>query len=194
MKTTVLFTAAIFLATASFAQTNVKSNSAIKSESNIQTNKVTSTENASSEANIQTNAVTNVQQKTSAEIKQEYKVLANEKQSVGAKANEKGKKISSVASDKNSVAVEGNEKGKIVSSIASDGKNESANAHSNVSTQTNASVNTKTIADKVKNNGKKIRTTSANTIHATTASARALKIKPVTVKTTTNAGVGINIK
>jgi hypothetical protein len=194
MKTTVLFTAALFLATASFAQTNVKSNSAVNGESTIQNNKVTSNENVSSETIIKTDAVTNARQKSSAEMKQEHKALATEKQSVAAKANEKGKKISAVASDKSTVAVEGNEKGQIVSSLASDGKSKSVNANSRVSEQTNASVNTKTIANKVKNNGKKIRTTSANTIHATTASAHAVKIKPVTVKTTTNAGVGINIK
>lgn len=183
MKTTLLFSAALLLATASFAQTNVNANATVKGKSEIKANKVKTNANASSEANLESDA-----------IKGEHKSAAAEKSSASATANEKGKQISGIASNKQNGSVEGNEKGKLISSIASDGKSESRSEHSeakgSVNTNVNASGHVKTDVKKIRHSGNKIKASSANTIHAGTAS-HSVKV-PVSVKT--NAGVGIKIK
>jgi len=184
MKTTLLFSAALFLATASFAQTNVNTNATVKGKSEIKSDKVKTNAdaNASSEANVQSNV-----------LKNGHKAVAAEKSS--ATANDKGKLISGIASDKSDAGVQGKEKGKLISSIASDGKSESGSVHSDVEGSANANVKSnghvKTHVKKIRNSGKKIKASSANTIHAGAASASAVKV-PVSVKT--KAGVGVHIK
>ena len=182
MKTTFLFSAALFLATASFAQTQANSHVTVKGKSEIKTDKVKS--NASSEANLQSNA-----------IKSEHKTAA-EKSSVAATANDKGKLISDVASDKPDAAVQGKEKGQLISSIASDGKSESGAVHADAKAVVKANSknksHVKTHVKKIRHSGKKIKATSANTVHANAAAAHAVKIKPVQVKA--NTGVKVRIK
>lgn len=184
MKTTLLFSAALFLATASFAQTNVNTNATVKGKSEIKANEVKTNADASSEANLQSNA-----------IKGEHKTAAAEKSSASATANEKGKQISGIASNKQDGSVEGNEKGKLISSIASDRKSESGSVHSeakgSANTDVDASGHVKTNVKKIRHSGSKIKASSANTIHAGAAATHAVKV-PVSVKT--NAGVGIKIK
>ncbi|MGN6542998.1 MAG: hypothetical protein ACTHKY_19465 [Ginsengibacter sp.] len=182
MKTTLLFSAALFVATASFAQTNVNTNATVKGKSEIKANKVKTDADASSEANLQSHT-----------IKEEHKTA--EKSSVSATANEKGKQVSGIASGKQDGSVQGKEKGKLISSVASDGKSESGSVHSDAKGSASANVNTnghvKTNVKKVTHAAKKIKASSANTIHTSAAATHAVKV-PVTVKT--NAGVGIKIK
>lgn len=184
MKTTLLFSAALFLATASFAQTNVNTNATVKGKSEIKANKVKANADASSEANLQSNA-----------IKGQHKTAAAETSSASATANEKGKQVSGIASAKDDGSVEGNEKGKLISSIASDGKSESGSVHSEAKGSVNANVNAgghvTTNVKKIRHSGNKIKASSPNTIHAGAAATHAVKA-PVSVKT--NAGVGIKIK
>jgi hypothetical protein len=183
MKTTLLFSAALFLATASFAQTQANSHATVKGKSEIKTDKVKS--NSSSEANLQSNA-----------IKSGHKAAAAEKSSVSATANDKGKLISSIASDKSDAAVQGKEKGKLISSIASDGKSESGSVHADAKAVAKANSknkgHVKTHVKKIRHSGKKIKASSANTVHANAAAAHAVKIKPVHVKA--NTGVKVHIK
>lgn len=183
MKTTLL-SAALFLAIASFAQTNVNTNATVKGKSEIKSNRVKSDVNTSSEAHIQSNT-----------IKSKHKTIAEEKSSASAAANGKGKLISGIASDKSGTSVQGKEKGKLISSIASDGKSESGSGHSNINGSVNASAKNngrvKTHVKKIKHSGKKVKASSANTIHTSVASAHAVKIKPVSVKTDTGIGVHI---
>ncbi len=187
MKTTLLFSAALFLATASFAQTNVNTNATVKGKSEIKSHKVKTNADASSEANLESHT-----------IKEEHKTAAAEKSSASATANEKGKQISGSASGKQDGSVQGTEKGKLIRSIASDGKSESGSLHSDVKGSENVNVNNnghvKTNVKRIRHSGKKIKASSANTIHAGAESEHAVKIRPVSVKTTTNAGVGIKIK
>ncbi|MGN6532175.1 MAG: hypothetical protein ACTHK0_10520 [Ginsengibacter sp.] len=184
MKTTLLFSAALFLATASFAQTNVNTNATVKKKSEIKANKVKTSADASSETNLQLNAT-----------KVEHKTAAAEKSSASATANEKGKLISDIAADKPDGSVQGNEKGKLISSIASDGKSESGSVHSDINGNANANVNynghLKTNAKKITHSAKKIKASSANTRHTGSAAIHAVKV-PVSVKT--QAGVAIQIK
>ncbi len=201
MKTTVLLSAGLFLATVSFAQTNVKSNTTIKGESNIENSKVTGNANASSETDIQSNSVSNAKQKSSAEIKKEHKAFETEEQSAVTKAKENGKKISTIASDKGSINAQGSEKGNLTSTIASDGNNQS-DVHSNASAESKLDANAtvknrgyvKSGLHEMKHTAKKIETASANRIHSTVATAKGVKIKPVSIKTRANTGVGVNIK
>jgi hypothetical protein len=183
MKTTLL-SAALFLAIASFAQTNVNTNATVKGKSEIKSNKVKSDVNASSEAHLQSNT-----------IKGKHKAIAAEKSSASATANDKGKLISGIASDKSDASVQGKEKGKLISSIASDGKSESGSVHTGIKGSANASTKNnghiKTHVKKIKHSGKKIKASSANTIHASVASAPTVKIKPVSVKANTGFGVYI---
>jgi hypothetical protein len=180
MKTTLLFSAALFLATASFAQTQANSHATVKGKSEIKTDKVKS--NSSSEANLQSNA-----------IKSGHKAAAAEKSSVSATANDKGKLISGIASDKSDAAVQGKEKGQLISSIASDGKSKSGSVHADAKAVVKANSknksHVKTHVRKIRHSGKKIKATSANTVHTT---AHAVKIKPVQVKA--NTGVKVHIK
>jgi len=184
MKTTLLFSAALFVAAASFAQTNVNTNASVKGKSEIKANKVKTDADASSEASLQSHG-----------IKGEHKTAVAEKSSVSATANEKGKQVSGIASGKQDGSVQGKEKGKLISSVASDGKSESGSVHSDAKGSASANVNTnghvKTNVKKVTHAAKKIKASSANTIHTSAAATHAVKV-PVTVKT--NAGVGIKIK
>jgi hypothetical protein len=183
MKTTLL-SVALFLAITSFAQTNINTNATVKGKSEIKSNKVKSDVNTSSEAHIQSNT-----------IKSKHNATAAEKSSASATANDKGKLISGIASDKSDVSVQGKEKGKLISSIASNGKSESGSIHSDIKGSANAYAknngHVKTHVKKIKHSGKKVKTSSANTIHTSVASAHAVKIKPVSVKTDTGIRVHI---
>src|SRR6185312_1575685 len=105
MKTTLLFSAALFLATASFAQTQATSQATIKGKSEIRSDNIKAKADASSEAGLQANT-----------LKENLKAAASAKSS--ATADEKGKLVSGVASDKSVASVQGKEKGKLISSIA----------------------------------------------------------------------------
>jgi DNA-binding protein YbaB len=182
MKTTVLCSAVLFLATASFAQTNVHTKATVNGRSEIKSTQVKTDAHASSEANLQSNA-----------IKEAHKPAATEKPS--ASANDKGKLISGMASDQSDTKVQGNEKGKLISSMASDGKSQSGSLQSDAQGNANAGVHNKghvkTHVKKIRHSGKKIEASSANTIHAGAAAANAVKV-PVSVKT--HAGLGVHIK
>lgn len=202
MKTTLLLSAVLLFGGVSFAQTNVKSNTAIKSQSNVENNSATGNVNASTAGSIQSNAVSKASQRSSVEIKKEQKSMVAEKQSTQAKVNGKGTQISSMASEENNTKIEANEKGKLISAVASDGKSGAASSHAHVTTQANANAdatvqNNTEVKPKVHavvSKGKKIKTTSATTIHTAATSAPSVKIHPVSVKTRTSAGVGIRIK
>jgi len=144
MKTTLLFSAALFLATASFAQTQANSQATIKGKSEIKSDNVKAKAYASSDAGIQANT-----------IKENHKAAAS------ATANDKGKLVSGVASDKSDASVQGKEKGKLISSIASEGKSEPGAAHSEVKGNVNANANSnghiKTHLKKNRHSGKKAR-------------------------------------
>jgi hypothetical protein len=182
MKTTLLFSAAFFLATASFAQTNANTNATVKGRSEIKSGKVNANANASSQANVR-----------SKKLKDGHKAVAGETSSASATANDKGKLISGIASHKTDV--QGREKGKLISSTASEAKAGSGSVHSDLEGSANASVKSnghvKTHVKKIRHSGKKIKASSANTIHTGAAAAHAVKV-PVAVKT--NAGVGVHIK
>ena len=173
--------AAFFLATASFAQTNANTNATVKGKSEIKSQKVNGNANVSSEANLQSKKLKG------------HKAVAAESSSASATANHKGKLISGMASDKSDV--QGQEKGKLISSVASEGKAGSGSVHSDVVAGTNANVKSnghvKTHVKKIRHSGKKIKASSANTIHTGAAAAHAVKV-PVAVKT--NAGAGVHIK
>ena len=183
MKTTLLFSAALFLATASFAQTNANTNATVKGKSEIKSQKVNGNANVSSQANLQSKKLKG------------HKAVAGETSSASATANHKGKLISGMASDKSESRVQGKEKGKLISSVASEGKAGSGSVHSGVVAGTNANVKSnghvKTHVKKIRHSGKKIKASSANTIHTGAAATHAVKV-PVAVKT--NAGVGVHIK
>lgn len=148
MKTTLLFSAALFLATASFAQTQANSQATIKGKSEIKSDNVKAKADASSEAGLQANT-----------IKENHKAAASAKSS--ATANDKGKLVSGIASDKSDASVQGKEKGKLISSIASDGKSESGSTHSAIDGSANANTSSnghlKTHMKKIKHSGKKDR-------------------------------------
>ncbi|MGN6299394.1 MAG: hypothetical protein ACTHM7_21550 [Ginsengibacter sp.] len=148
MKTTLLFSAALFLATASFAQTQANSQATIKGKSEIKSDNVKAKADASSEAGLQANT-----------IKENHKAAASAKSS--ATANDKGKLVSGIASDKSDASVQGKEKGNLISSIASDGKSESGSTHSAIDGSANANTSSnghlKTHMKKIKHSGKKDR-------------------------------------
>ena len=146
MKRTLLFSAALFLATASFAQTQATSQATIKEKSEIRSDNIKAKADASSEAGLQANP-----------IKENHKAAASAKSS--ATADEKGKLVSGIASDKSVASVQGKEKGKLISSIASEGKSEPGAAHSEVkgNANTNANSNIKAHLKKKRHSGKKAR-------------------------------------
>ncbi|MGN6265313.1 MAG: hypothetical protein ACTHM5_06545 [Ginsengibacter sp.] len=150
MKTTLLFSAALFLATASFAQTQANSQATIKGKSEIKSDNVKAKADASSEAGLQANT-----------IKEDHRAAASAKSSTSATANQKGKLVSGIASDKSDASVQGKEKGKLISSIASDEKSESGSTHSAIDGSANANTSSnghlKTHMKKIKHSGKKDR-------------------------------------
>jgi hypothetical protein len=156
MKTTLLFSAALFLATASFAQTQANSQATIKGKSEIKPGNVKAKADASSEAGLQANT-----------IKEDHKAAAS------ATANDKGKLVSGIASDKPDASVQGKEKGKLISSIVSDGKSESGSADVVVKGNANANANSnghiQTHLKKNRHSGKKAR----NAVAAEQSSASA---------------------
>jgi flagellar biosynthesis GTPase FlhF len=207
MKTTFLLISGLFLSVASFAQTNVKSNAAIRDNSSIQSDKasgqVNSSADVSSATDIHTEAISNAKRKSSAQIKKEKKALAAEKRAQAAEANDKGQMISAIASDGSSISGQAHSKAKTDVSAKDNNLNNNASLNSNgrisatgITNSGNASVKS---ANRVKTHlnrkaikaRKKINATSANVVEA----AHNIHPKPVSIKTgaqvRTNAGIKI---
>lgn len=99
MKKTLLFSAAILLSVASFAQTTVKNQGTLKNSSAVQSQKggseVKSSGSASSSTSIQSDAVKSTEHKTYSAAEKGKTEIAAEKKEIAAKAKtaeEKGKK------------------------------------------------------------------------------------------------------
>jgi hypothetical protein len=94
MKTTVLLSALFLFTTGSFAQTNVKNNSAVTDHASIKSNedgsKFQNATQASSTTSINSHAVKKAEKKAQAKIKKEKKTIASTKSTLGAEASAKG--------------------------------------------------------------------------------------------------------
>jgi hypothetical protein len=193
MKTVLTLSVALFLATASFAQANVKSSAKAKNTTEVRTNKANAVASASAQNRIEANEVSKMHKRNAAAKREERKTVREQKRA--SAANEKGKLISGIASQKGDAEVKGKEKGALISGIASDGKSHAATVRSDSKTTATTSINDgieKTKVKKMKHANKKA--SSAVTLHSGAASSHAVKIKPVSVKTNTNAGLGVKIK
>jgi len=193
MKTVLTLSVALFLATTSFAQAKLKSSAKAKNTTELRTNKANANANASAQTSIEANEASKIHKKNAA-ARREERQTAREQNRASA-ANEKGKLISGIASQKGDAEVKGKEKGALISGIASDGKSHAGSVHSKSTTNATTSVNDgleKTKVKKIKHSNRKA--SSAATLHTGAASSHAVKIKPVSVKTNTNAGLGVKIK
>lgn len=188
MKTVLSFAVTMFLATASFAQANVKSTTAAKNKTEVQRKHSTT----AAQTSLQANANGEAHQNTALLNRQKRKTARAEKRSVTA--NQKGKLVSGVASQKSETKIEGKQKGALVSGIASEGKSKAGDVHSKEKTKSTATYDhdgtVKTKVKKIKKPNKKA--SSATTLHTTAATSHAVKMRPASVQT--KAGVGVKIK
>jgi len=163
MKTTLLFSTALLLSAASFAQTTVKNSDAIKNHSTIQSDKggsqVNSSGNASSATYIQSNAANKAENKSYAEIKKEKKAVANEKHTVATKAKEKGQESEEIASQDRTVSASAHSNTKV---NASEGDNNYSNKTSINNGATLSTAHTKNRGNQLKNEEKAAITSKTN--------------------------------
>ena len=188
MKKTLLFSTALLLSAATFAQTTVKNREAIKGQTIIQSDKnstqANGSANASSSSSIHSDAVKNTENQSSAEIKKEHKAIVAKKQKIATEAKEEGQKSEKMVSDDHTIS-------------ASAHSNTEANApakDNNVSI--NSSINNTEILSsaEIKNKGKEVKNEGKANIQtqadATVENSKLVKAK--VHKTATKAGNKIN--
>ncbi len=210
MKKTLLISTALFLASASFAQTKVNNSEALKSKTSIQQNNaganVNGSENASSATTIHNGITENAKESSSAKIKEENKAISAKKQAVAAKAKMKAEQTKAAASEDKSVAVSTHSDANVHAHAQGNNMNGNASINSNEKVSTGKvgkkAIEVKTGAKKsvratvnsanrsqvaVKKtavkSAHKINVASKAKVHATTESVQKVHVKPVRVKT-----------
>ena len=209
MKKTLLISTALFLASASFAQTKINNNETIKSKTSIQHKngtRVNNSENASTATTIHSADVANVKDGSSAKIKEEDKSIVAEKQAVAAKAKMKAEQTKATADEDKTVAVSTRSDAKVHANSKGNNINENASVNSNARVSTGKinkdAGDVKTTAKEnihatIKGANRsqvavkkasvksvhKINAASSATVHATKASVQKVHVKPVRVKT-----------
>ncbi|MDB5276087.1 MAG: hypothetical protein JWR61_1042 [Ferruginibacter sp.] len=162
MKTTLLFSAAFLLATASFAQTSVKSQQAANNVSTLHSDKgsseVKSAGNASSTTTVQSNAVNNTGHKVNKGVEKGKGEIAQEKQAVAAKAATEKQQVKTAASQ--DVTVSANTQSD-VNINASEKNNKTAQNASLASQETVSTAGIKKDGNQVKESSKMAVNTTA---------------------------------
>ena len=219
MKKTLLISTALFLASASFAQTKVNNSEALKNKTGIQQNnagtQADNSENASSATSIHTGIVENAKESSSAKIKEQNQAVTTEKQALAAKAKMKAEQTKAIATAGKTEAVSTRSDAKVHANSQGNNMNGNASINSNKNLSTGqmnkkaAKVNTvaeesihATVngADRsqvaVKKTAYKINSSSTAKVNTAAASVQKVHVKPVRI--TTNAQVrtvaGLKIK
>ncbi len=209
MKKTLLISTALFLASASFAQTKANSTEALKDKTSFQqknagTN-VSSSQNSSSATTIHSGIVKNAKDGSSAKIKEENTAMANEKQAMAAKAKMKSQQVENAASKDRSVSVSTKANTKINASAKGNNLNENSSSNSKVtvsdepikskignlnnSEKENESAtikganHSKTVVNETAvESGHKINTASSAKVHTTFATVQKVHVKAIRIK------------
>lgn len=168
MKTTLLFSAALLLVTASFAQTSVKSQQVANSVTTLNSEKgagdVKSAGNASSSTTVQSNAENNTGHKVNEGVEKGKSEIAEEKQAVAAKATAEKHQVKAMASQDATVSANTLSD---VNITASEKNNKTAQNASLGSQATVSTASVKRDGNQVKENSKMAVNTSAATAVST---------------------------
>jgi hypothetical protein len=188
MKKTLLFSTALLLSAATFAQTTVKNREAIKGQAIIQSDK-NSTEangsaNASSSSSVHSDAVNNMENQSSAEIKNEHKAIVAEKEKIATEAKEEGQKSEKMVADDHTISTSAHSN----TEANAQAKDNNISINSSINNpETLSSAEIKNKGNQMKNDGKAIVQTQAD---ATVENSKLVKAK--VHKTATKAGNKIN--
>lgn len=219
MKKTLLISTVFFLSAASFAQTRVNNNEALKGRTSIQHDddgtKVNSSSNASSATTIHPAIVQNETDRSTAKIKEEHQAMKAQKKALAAEAKTKGQqtantvseghsasanskvKVDATTSEENTLnensSLEGDENVSASSDKNQVGKLKSAekeNFHATLKGDNRSEVAVEKMAAK---SDHKINGASAAKVNAAASAAHSLRVKPLSVKAgahvRTNAGI-----
>ncbi len=188
MKKTLLFSIALLLSAATFAQTTVKNKEAIKGKAIIQSDKnstqTNGSANASSSTSVHSDAVNNMENRSSAEIKKEHKATVAEKEKIATEVKEEGQKSEKMVADDHPISTSAHIN--MEANAQSKDNNISINSSINNS-EPLSSMEIKNKGNQLKNDGKAIVQTQAG---ATVENSQLVKAK--VHKTAIKAGNKIN--